>query len=301
MKCTDARSTDALASPQQKHCSKRHCIASHCVRLRALISPTRRILMSTRIAPSSPAHGPQGTPPSPSIPPHSSFWVHLTSAAGVLLLAIALSVPAAAQTTADATDPGAETETQTDAAKPIVDMLRDTGQYNTFVQALEQTGLDGALADGGPYTVFAPTDAAFEALGQNLSALEPQKLVRILRQHIIVGTVTADDLTRISRVQVVTGDTLTVGDNGASIAGAAIASPDQQADNGVVHGVDTVLMPSDPASTATPDAPEAPPMPPPAPDTTERDTTEQDTTEQDTTGMGSMSAPSGSNDALLNR
>ncbi len=257
--------------------------------------------MSTRIAPSSPAHGPQGTPPSPSIPPHSSFWVHLTSAAGVLLLAIALSVPAAAQTTADATDPGAETETQTDAAKPIVDMLRDTGQYNTFVQALEQTGLDGALADGGPYTVFAPTDAAFEALGQNLSALEPQKLVRILRQHIIVGTVTADDLTRISRVQVVTGDTLTVGDNGASIAGAAIASPDQQADNGVVHGVDTVLMPSDPASTATPDAPEAPPMPPPAPDTTERDTTEQDTTEQDTTGMGSMSAPSGSNDALLNR
>jgi len=259
--------------------------------------------MSTHIAPSNSARGSQGTLPSPSIPRHSSFWVHLTSAAGVLLLALALSAPATAQTTADATNPGAETETQTDAAKPIVDMLRDTGQYNTFVQALEQTGLDGALADGGPYTVFAPTDAAFEALGQDLSALDTQKLVRILRQHIIVGTVAADDLTRISRVQVVTGDTLTVGDDGASIAGTAIAFPDQQADNGVVHGIESVLMPSDPASTATPDAPapEAPSMPPPASDTTERDTTEQDTTEQDTTGMGSMSAPSGSNDALLNR
>lgn len=259
--------------------------------------------MSTPISPSDTSRDPRGVSISSSISPSPSFCARLASVAGILLLALTLSIPATAQTTADASAPRAETETQMDAAKPIVDMLRDTGQYSIFVQALERTGLDGALADGGPYTVFAPTDAAFEALGQDLSALDTQKLLRILRQHIIVGTVTADDLTRISRVQVVTGDTITVGDDGASIAGTAISFPDQQADNGIVHGIESVLMPSDPASTATPDAPapEAPSMPPPAPDTTERDTTEQDTTEQDTTGMGSTSAPSGSIDALLHR
>lgn len=184
----------------------------------------------------------------------------------------------------DMNDADADRATTGTSGTALMEMLRDDGKYSTFVGAMESTGLAKALGNGGPYTVFAPTDEAFQAVDADLDAMSRDELVRILRQHIVVDEVSAETLAGLSAVRVVTGDTLTVGSDGSTIGGASITATDMTASNGVSHGIDTVLMPkNDTAAPATMDRSDrdAGDMPKPA-DRPSRDTTEEDTTESDT-------------------
>ncbi len=151
------------------------------------------------------------------------------------------------------------------ARRTIGDTLAGAGDHSAFVQALQSAGLMETLRGAGTYTVFAPTNAAFEAIPEeirrNLTAPEQrERLTTLLSYHIVSGTVTAEDLGRaIDRGQSgraelasVTGENLSLSRDGDSIvigdgAGgrARVVRADQTQSNGVVHSVDAVLMPGD--------------------------------------------------------
>ena len=148
-------------------------------------------------------------------------------------------------------------------AGTIGDALAGSADHSSLVQALQSSGLIETLRGAGPYTVFAPTNAAFEAIPEDarrsLTAPEQrERLVELLSYHIVSGTVTAEDLGRaIERGQggraelaTVTGDNLGISREGEAIvltdgAGgrARVTSADQTHSNGVVHSIDAVLMP----------------------------------------------------------
>jgi len=133
----------------------------------------------------------------------------------------------------------------------ILDVAREAG-FNTLVAAIEATGLDTAL--GHPddiYTVFAPTDAAFAALGQDtINALlaDPETLKDILLYHVLPGTViSGEQATGLVGTDIQAGNTdivrLSQGDNGLFINDSRIVTTDVQAVNGVIHVIDAVLIP----------------------------------------------------------
>jgi len=148
-------------------------------------------------------------------------------------------------------------------AGTIGDALAGSADHSSLVQALRSSGLIDTLGGAGPYTLFAPTNAAFEAIPEdarrNLMAPEQrERLTELLSYHIVSGTVTAEDLGRaIDRGQggraelaTVTGENLGVSRDGNAIvvsdaAGgrARVTRPDQNSSNGVVHSIDAVLMP----------------------------------------------------------
>ena len=150
-----------------------------------------------------------------------------------------------------------------EASGTIGDALAGSADHSSFIQVLQSSGLIETLRGAGPYTVFAPTNAAFEAIPEDarrsLTAPEQrERLVELLSYHIVSGTVTAEDLGRaIERGQggraelaTVTGDNLGISREGEAIvltdgAGgrARVTSADQTHSNGVVHSIDAVLMP----------------------------------------------------------
>jgi uncharacterized surface protein with fasciclin (FAS1) repeats len=145
----------------------------------------------------------------------------------------------------------------------IAEALQTSMDHSAFLQALQSAGLADTLRGAGPYTVFAPTNAAFQAIPEDArrrltSPEQRDSLITVLSYHIVPGTVTAADLGRaIERGQggraalaTVTGDNLTLSRDGAAIvitdaAGgvARVVRADQIHSNGVVHGIDAVLMP----------------------------------------------------------
>ena len=148
------------------------------------------------------------------------------------------------------------------AGTPIVDTLSQSGEHKTFYDAVNAVGLTNTLSGPQPYTVFAPTDAAFAKLpeGGSTRLLEPDRkpqLTALLTGHIVPGTVTAEDLDRAiergkGKAQLATmgGTSITLARAGDAIvlsdgAGtqARIAQADRSASNGVIHSIDTVLMP----------------------------------------------------------
>ena len=149
------------------------------------------------------------------------------------------------------------------ASGTIGDALAGSADHSAFAQALQSTGLIETLKGAGPYTVFAPTNAAFDALPadarRSLTAPEGrERLIGLLSFHIVPGTVTAADLGRAvdrgeggrAEIATVTGDNLSVSRDGDALvvrdaAGgqARISGADQIRSNGVVHNIDAVLMP----------------------------------------------------------
>ncbi|MGZ8282954.1 MAG: fasciclin domain-containing protein [Allosphingosinicella sp.] len=145
----------------------------------------------------------------------------------------------------------------------IAEALAGSADHRALVEALTASGLVETLRGTGPYTLFAPTDAAFGALPDDarrtLSAPERrERLMTLLSYHVVPGTVTAADLgAAIDRGRgraefaTVTGDNLALSREGQAIvirdaAGgqARITAPDQLSSNGVVHSIDAVLMPA---------------------------------------------------------
>ncbi len=127
----------------------------------------------------------------------------------------------------------------------IVQVASSAGDFNTLVAAVQAAGLVETLQGDGPFTVFAPTDAAFALLGDDAIArlLRPEnraQLTAILTYHVVPGRYTARDIGRLDELETVNGESLSLG---VRVDGAELVATDVRASNGIVHAVDRVLMP----------------------------------------------------------
>jgi uncharacterized surface protein with fasciclin (FAS1) repeats len=136
-------------------------------------------------------------------------------------------------------------------SKDIVDTAVAAGSFKTLAAALQAADLVETLKGKGPFTVFAPTDEAFAKLpaGTVETLLKPEnkdKLRRILTYHVVSGKVMAADAMKLRSAKAVSGDTLSIAAmNGVTIDNARVVKADVAASNGVIHVIDTVLLPKD--------------------------------------------------------
>ena len=126
-------------------------------------------------------------------------------------------------------------------AADIVDTAVAAGNFNTLAAALKAADLVDALKGDGPFTVFAPTDAAFAKLPAG--TVEPL-LQSILLYHVASGEVTASQVTKLTDVTTLNGQRATIGtDNGVTVGDATVIATDIMTSNGVIHVIDTVILP----------------------------------------------------------
>ena len=134
--------------------------------------------------------------------------------------------------------------------RDVVDTAVAAGSFKTLAKALDAAGLVTTLKGAGPFTVFAPTDEAFAKLpdGTLETLLKPEnkeKLRRILTYHVVAGKVMASDVVKLQSARAVSGDTITVKveDGVVHVENATVTSADVLASNGVVHVIDSVILP----------------------------------------------------------
>lgn len=173
---------------------------------------------------------------------------------GACLLALAAGLAAcgggddttAAETSADTTM--GEGGGMADAGN-IVAVAKETPDLSILVEAVAAAGLVETLEEPGPYTVFAPTNEAFEALGPKLEELlEPankEELAEILTYHVAAGDVESGELENGQMIETVQGEDVEIAIEGEEVTvnGAKVVIPDVAASNGVVHVIDEVLLP----------------------------------------------------------
>lgn len=131
----------------------------------------------------------------------------------------------------------------------IVGVATVAGRFSTLATALQATGLDQLLQGDGPFTVFAPTDAAFARLPKGLlqELLQPasrDRLAAILTGHIVPGAIFAAELTAATAVTTLQGRTVPITSSraGLTVGHANLVTPDLDASNGVIHVIDGVLL-----------------------------------------------------------
>ncbi|MCC6678837.1 MAG: fasciclin domain-containing protein [Phycisphaerales bacterium] len=135
------------------------------------------------------------------------------------------------------------------ADKNIVETAVAAGQFTTLATAIKAAGLDAALSGKGPFTVFAPTDEAFAKLPKETLAalLTPQgkdKLTAILKYHVVEGRVYSTDAVKAGTAKTLQGGAVTISSHdGVTIDNAKVIAADIDASNGVIHVIDTVLLP----------------------------------------------------------
>ncbi|GAP35994.1 fasciclin domain-containing protein [Piscinibacter sakaiensis] len=131
-------------------------------------------------------------------------------------------------------------------AKDIVDTAVAAGNFKTLATALQAAGLVETLKGKGPFTVFAPTDEAFAKIPKaDLDALlkDKAKLTQVLTYHVVPGKVMAKDV-KAGKVKTVAGPELTLGTTGGvTVDNAKVTAADIVADNGVIHVIDSVVLP----------------------------------------------------------
>ncbi len=138
------------------------------------------------------------------------------------------------------------------AEKDIVDTAVGAGSFETLVAAVKAGGLVETLKGKGPFTVFAPTDAAFKKLPEGTveSLLKPEnkdKLVAILTYHVVPGKVMAADVVKLSEAKTVQGSevSIKVVDGKVHIDNATVVKADIGCKNGVIHVIDAVILPKE--------------------------------------------------------
>lgn len=134
--------------------------------------------------------------------------------------------------------------------KDIVDVATTNGSFTTLVAAVKAAGLVDTLKGDGPFTVFAPTDEAFAKLPAGtieklLKNENKDKLAAILTYHVVAGKVMASDVVKLASADTIQGEPVNIStSNGAvMINNATVVTPDIKASNGVIHVIDTVLLP----------------------------------------------------------
>ena len=142
------------------------------------------------------------------------------------------------------------TVTNIPSGKNLVDTAAANGSFRTFGKALDAAGMTETLRGTGPFTVFAPTDAAFEKLpaGKLESLFKPEnkeELVSLLNYHVVSGRKTTADVGKWDAARTVNGQSapIILKDDQLSIDGALITSADIGSSNGLLHGIDKVNIP----------------------------------------------------------
>ncbi|MCB1182255.1 fasciclin domain-containing protein [bacterium] len=133
------------------------------------------------------------------------------------------------------------------AELPAIYPLAKGAGFKTLTAAVEAAGLDETLTKGGPFTVFAPTDEAFAKLPEGTVAhllANPEQLKKVLLLHVVSGKVAAADVVKLHEAESLNGEKLTIDTkDGVKIDGAKVVQTDIEASNGIVHVIDTVLIP----------------------------------------------------------
>ncbi len=166
------------------------------------------------------------------------------------------SAPSTASETPAMDDSMAESDSDTPAATAeapgtVVDVAVGAGSFNTLVAAVKAAGLVETLSGDGPFTVFAPTDEAFAKLpaGTVEDLLKPEnkeKLVAILTYHVVSGKVMAADVAKLDTAKTVQGSNVSIQVSGGGVRlndSSSVVKADIPASNGVIHVIDTVIMP----------------------------------------------------------
>ena len=167
--------------------------------------------------------------------------ISLLAVLAVAVTAVGAAGPASAGTRASNVD--------------IVQTAVAAGQFTTLASLLQKAGLVDTLATGGPFTVFAPTDAAFAKVPEaTLDALaaDPAKLKAVLLYHVVPGRVTAADVAKLTSTKTAEGRSLAikVANGSVFVDAAQVTTPDVEATNGVIHVIDSVLIPKEATATA---------------------------------------------------
>lgn len=179
-------------------------------------------------------------------------------AAALLILPVAVSCagdPAEDTAVVEPTEMSEDDAAPADTAatgETIVDVAAANGSFNTLVAAVQAAGLEETLSSEGPFTVFAPTDEAFAALPEGTveKLLLPENqevLTQILSYHVIQGAVPSSDI-ESGAVSTVEGSDVNITADAEDVMvndTATVVQPDVIADNGVIHVIDTVLLPPD--------------------------------------------------------
>lgn len=136
-------------------------------------------------------------------------------------------------------------------SKNLLDTAAANGSFKTFGKAIERAGMSDTLRGVGPFTVFAPTDSAFENLpaGKLDNLFKPEnkeELVSLLNYHLVNGRKTVADIGKWEAARTVNGQPapITVANDKVSIDGAQVTSADIDSSNGVIHGIDKVNIPT---------------------------------------------------------
>lgn len=134
------------------------------------------------------------------------------------------------------------------AAGNVVETARSAGQLTTLLTAIDGAGFARQLADGGPYTTFAPADSAFERLPDGvIDALlaAPGTLADGVGYHVVPGRLTKSDVAMRARAETLQGEDLAISSNGEiRVDGARVVQGDLEASNGVIHVIDRMLLPA---------------------------------------------------------
>lgn len=144
-----------------------------------------------------------------------------------------------------------DSNTSQASSKNIIDTAAANGSFHTLGKALDAADLAGVLKGSGPYTFFAPTDAAFEKLpkGTLENWLKPEnkaELISVLKYHVLPGRTSAVEVEKLTAPKMMQGQSATVTKDGEtlSIGGAQITQRDIASSNGVIHAIDTVIVPT---------------------------------------------------------
>ena len=136
-------------------------------------------------------------------------------------------------------------------ASDIVDTAVEAGQFQTLAAALTAAGLVDTLKGDGPFTVFAPTDEAFAKLPEGTveMLLQPEnkdQLIAVLTYHVVPGAVAAADVVNLDSATTVNGEDIAIAveDGAVRIDNATVVAADIEASNGIIHVIDTVILPS---------------------------------------------------------
>jgi uncharacterized surface protein with fasciclin (FAS1) repeats len=130
----------------------------------------------------------------------------------------------------------------------IVETATSAGSFNTLISACQQAGLVGTLKGSGPFTVFAPNDDAFAKLPKEMVEgllQDIPKLKDVLTYHVVQGKVMSSDVGKMKSAKTVQGQTISINASGAGVKvnDANVIKTDIEADNGVIHIIDSVILP----------------------------------------------------------
>ena len=141
-------------------------------------------------------------------------------------------------------------DTKNTGTRNIVDMVATDDTFKTFGKVLRKSGLEDTLRGAGPFTLLAPTDAAFDKLppGKLDNLMKPEnkdELVSILNHHVLAGRSSAADMSKLTMAKTLGGQSVPIVSSGSKVEfdGAELTSRDIQSSNGVLHGIDKVNMP----------------------------------------------------------